>query len=100
MECESEIGSGAGVVAAAVVLAPFARDHSLALEPVDQARIRELIERGLEVIAEGVETESQRDYLRELGCRYAQGYLFSPPVEASAITARWRRCTSTSTAAG
>jgi EAL domain-containing protein (putative c-di-GMP-specific phosphodiesterase class I) len=55
---------------------------------------------GLEVIAEGVETESQRDYLRELGCRYAQGYLFSPPVEGSAITTRWRRCTSTSTAAG
>jgi diguanylate cyclase (GGDEF)-like protein/PAS domain S-box-containing protein len=55
---------------------------------------------GLEVIAEGVETESQRDCLRELGCRYAQGYLFSPPVEASAITARWRRRTSTSTAAG
>ena len=44
---------------------------------------------GLEVIAEGVETGSQRDYLRELGCRYAQGYLFSPPVEASEITSRW-----------
>ena len=44
---------------------------------------------GLEVIAEGVETESQRDYLRDLGCRYAQGYLFSPPVEAAEIAARW-----------
>jgi diguanylate cyclase (GGDEF)-like protein/PAS domain S-box-containing protein len=43
----------------------------------------------LEVIAEGVETESQRDHLRELGCRSAQGYLFSPPVEACEITARW-----------
>ena len=51
------------------------------------------------VIAEGVETESQRDYLRELGCRHAQGFLFSPPVEASAITS-WPRLTRTSTAAG
>jgi EAL domain-containing protein (putative c-di-GMP-specific phosphodiesterase class I) len=56
---------------------------------------------GLDVIAEGVETDSQRDYLRELGCRHAQGFLFSPPVEASAITSWPRRpSTATSTAAG
>jgi diguanylate cyclase (GGDEF)-like protein/PAS domain S-box-containing protein len=34
----------------------------------------------LEVIAEGVETEQQRDYLKELGCRTYQGYLFGRPV--------------------
>lgn len=35
---------------------------------------------GIELIAEGVETRRQRDRLLELGCIYAQGFLFSPPV--------------------
>lgn len=35
---------------------------------------------GLTVIAEGVETEAQRDTLSGLGCRNYQGYLFSRPV--------------------
>jgi diguanylate cyclase (GGDEF)-like protein/PAS domain S-box-containing protein len=37
-------------------------------------------ELGLEVIAEGVETEAQYEFLVENGCRLFQGYLFSPPV--------------------
>ncbi len=36
----------------------------------------------LHVIAEGVETVLQRDTLRELQCEYAQGYMFSKPVDA------------------
>jgi diguanylate cyclase len=39
----------------------------------------------LTVVAEGVETEAQRDYLNSLGCECAQGYLFSRPVTAEAI---------------
>jgi EAL domain-containing protein (putative c-di-GMP-specific phosphodiesterase class I) len=35
---------------------------------------------GIEVVAEGVETEAQANALRKLGCELAQGYLFSRPV--------------------
>jgi EAL domain-containing protein (putative c-di-GMP-specific phosphodiesterase class I) len=37
---------------------------------------------GLSVIAEGVETESQRDYLARLGCHAYQGFLCSVPLPA------------------
>lgn len=36
---------------------------------------------GLKVIAEGVQTPAQLDHLRELGCEYGQGYLFSRPLD-------------------
>jgi EAL domain-containing protein (putative c-di-GMP-specific phosphodiesterase class I) len=36
-------------------------------------------ELGLDVVAEGVETEQHRDFLRELECDYMQGYLWTPP---------------------
>jgi diguanylate cyclase (GGDEF)-like protein/PAS domain S-box-containing protein len=41
----------------------------------------------LEVIAEGVETAAQRDYLHEQGCRLFQGYYFHRPKPAAEIAA-------------
>lgn len=41
---------------------------------------------GLEVVAEGVETEDQLNLLRAMKCEYAQGYLISRPIEADAMT--------------
>ena len=41
---------------------------------------------GLEVVAEGVETEAQRDFLLERQCAVMQGYLFSRPLPAEAMT--------------
>ena len=35
---------------------------------------------GLEVIAEGIETEQELQCLRRMGCDYGQGYLFSKPL--------------------
>ncbi|MDF1847448.1 MAG: EAL domain-containing protein [Parvibaculaceae bacterium] len=40
---------------------------------------------GVSVIAEGVETEEQRELLLSMGCGQAQGYLFSPPVPSAAF---------------
>ena len=40
---------------------------------------------GLEVVAEGVETVEQRDYLTALGCDILQGYLYSRPIPAGQI---------------
>jgi diguanylate cyclase (GGDEF)-like protein len=42
-------------------------------------------ELGMEVIVEGVETETQRRILEGLGCRLMQGYLFGRPVPAGSV---------------
>ena len=43
---------------------------------------------GLEVLAEGVETEAQRDFLAHHGCRRCQGYLFGKPMPLADFEAR------------
>jgi diguanylate cyclase (GGDEF)-like protein len=45
----------------------------------------------IEVVAEGVETSSQRDLLHRSGCRYGQGYLFAHPLPAAEVQINSRR---------
>jgi EAL domain-containing protein (putative c-di-GMP-specific phosphodiesterase class I) len=62
------------------------------------AIVRSIIELGrslgLRVVAEGVETDAEREFLAAHGCGEAQGFLFSPPLPAHALDAwldRWQR---------
>jgi EAL domain-containing protein (putative c-di-GMP-specific phosphodiesterase class I) len=41
---------------------------------------------GINVIAEGIETQDQLHRLRALGCEYGQGYLFARPMDAVSVT--------------
>ncbi|MGI0484011.1 putative bifunctional diguanylate cyclase/phosphodiesterase [Pantanalinema rosaneae CENA516] len=43
---------------------------------------------GMDVIAEGVETQADADHLRSLGCEFGQGYFWAKPLPAVEATAR------------
>lgn len=43
---------------------------------------------GIRTVAEGVETQEQFDFLKRVGCTYAQGYLFSKPLPFDEITTK------------
>ncbi|MEG4576100.1 EAL domain-containing protein [Microcoleus sp. N3A4] len=42
--------------------------------------------RGMDIVAEGIETTTQLQKLRELGCEFGQGYLFSKAVDSEKVT--------------
>jgi diguanylate cyclase (GGDEF)-like protein/PAS domain S-box-containing protein len=58
--------------------------RNIGTKPTDAVIVQTIIgmgnSLGMEVIAEGVETETQRDFLERNGCHAYQGYLFSKPV--------------------
>jgi diguanylate cyclase (GGDEF)-like protein len=58
--------------------------HNLENDPDNGALCEAIIvmahKLGLQVIAEGIETAQQRDFLREAGCDYGQGFLFGHPM--------------------
>jgi EAL domain-containing protein (putative c-di-GMP-specific phosphodiesterase class I) len=66
----------------------FVRD--LVTNPSDASITQTILALGssleLEVIAEGVETQDQRDKLAEQGCLYFQGYFFGRPQPAAQLT--------------
>jgi diguanylate cyclase (GGDEF)-like protein len=55
-------------------------DHAIVRSTIDLAR-----HLGMEVVAEGVETEQAFEELRQLGCHLAQGFLISPPLPSHAL---------------
>lgn len=63
--------------------------HNLPDSPNDALVVQAIItlaqSLGLDVIAEGVETEAQREFLHQHGCPIYQGYLFSQPVSQEAF---------------
>lgn len=69
--------------------AGFRRDELglLGSDPRQELLLRGIVELahriGLEVVAEGVETEEERAVLTRIGCDYAQGYLFARPLSVA-----------------
>ncbi len=61
----------------------------LGTDPDDSAIVEAVVKLaqtlGLDVVAEGVETDEQLKLLRRLGCHKAQGYLFTPPLPAEEL---------------
>lgn len=57
------------------------------VETAEIVRVIVMLARGLrlQVVAEGVETQAQADWLKDIGCELAQGYLFSKPVPSDTI---------------
>jgi EAL domain-containing protein (putative c-di-GMP-specific phosphodiesterase class I) len=41
---------------------------------------------GMDVVAEGIETREQHELLREMGCRYGQGFYYARPMPAEDVT--------------
>lgn len=63
----------------------FLQDQTWAEPRMLEAMVPLLRERGMIIIAEGVETEEQLERIRRCGIRFAQGFLFSRPIELGTL---------------
>lgn len=63
--------------------------HNIATDHQDRAIVKAIVSLAkalsMQIIAEGVENEPQKEFLRELGCYEVQGYLYAQPVTASKV---------------
>lgn len=66
-------------------------DHNGANRRIIQAMIGVARDLGIHTLVEGMETEAQRQFLREVGCELAQGYLFHRPEPLESILYRHSR---------
>lgn len=57
-------------------------DENLKMQRIAGAMLAMAENMGLDVLAEGIETRQELDFLESCGCRYFQGFLFSPPISA------------------
>ncbi len=66
--------------------------RDVAIDKDDAAIVTAVIQMGhslnLEVVAEGVESEAQLEFLRRQGCDYVQGNLFGDPMTADVVLER------------
>ena len=58
----------------------FVKEFSTGQDQIVQAIVTLAHSLKMDVVAEGIETSAQLHHLKQLGCEYGQGYLFSPPV--------------------
>ena len=54
--------------------------------PIVRTIMRLASDLGVEVVAEGVDTREQAEWLKSLGCQYGQGYLYAKPVDPADAT--------------
>lgn len=70
----------------------FLREETKRRHATMQAVINLALELGLQVIAEGVETEQQAQRLALMGCQYAQGYYYGHPMPQEEFEEHFRDC--------
>lgn len=87
-----DFGAGRSTIArlASMPIRELKFDRSLTVRPAENSELFRIVaalgaDRGIRVVAEGIETEAQLSVLRALGIRWAQGFLFARPMPLEAL---------------